>query len=148
MFKHLLVTLDGTPRSEIVIPHAIDIARSMNAEVTLLRVIDTSASDWGERGAIGKNPSDSVIRSAFVDQAASYLDRIAAQLRTSGITGHTAVKEGQAAKQIVAAAKEADADAIAMATHSRRGINRLMFGSVAEEVLHESNLPILLIRTG
>ena len=34
MFKHLLVTLDGTPRSEAVIPHAIDIAHSMNAQVT------------------------------------------------------------------------------------------------------------------
>ena len=147
MFKHLLVTLDGTSRSEVVIPHAIDIARSMNAEVTLLRVIDVSASDWGERGAIGKSPSDSVIRSAFVEQAMSYLERLAAQLRTSRITTHTAVKEGQVAKQIVAAAKEADADAIAMATQSRRGINRLMFGSIAEEVLHESNVPILLVRT-
>jgi nucleotide-binding universal stress UspA family protein len=35
-----------------------------------------------------------------------------------------------------------------MATHSRRGINRLMFGSVAEQVLHESSLPVLLIRAG
>ena len=146
MFKHLLVTLDGTPRSEAVIPHAIDIAHSMNAQVTLVRVIDTTASDWGERGAIGKSPSDAAIRSACIDEAVAYLDRIATQLRSSRITTHIAVKEGSAAKQIVAAAKEADADAIAMTTHSRRGINRLMFGSVADEVLHESNLPVLLIR--
>ena len=56
------------------------------------------------------------------------------------------VKQGAPAKQIVATAKESDADAITMATHSRRGFNRLMFGSVAEEVLHESQLPILLVR--
>ena len=146
MFKHLLVTLDGTPRSEAVIPHAIDIAHSMNAQVTLLRVIDTTPSDWGERGAIGKSPSDAAIRSACIDEAVAYLDRIATQLRGSRITTHIAVKEGSTVKQIIAAAKEADADAIAMTTHSRRGINRLMFGSVADEVLHESNLPVLLIR--
>jgi nucleotide-binding universal stress UspA family protein len=146
MFKHLLVTLDGSPRAEAVIPHTADLARTMGAEVTLLRIIDTSSADWGERGAIGKAPSISTVQSIYTEQAKSYLDRIAAQLRKDGITTHTVVKAGQPAKQIIAAAHEADADAIAMATHSRRGMSRLMFGSVAEEVLHESSLPILLIR--
>lgn len=56
------------------------------------------------------------------------------------------VKQGAPAKQIVGTAREVEADAIVMATHSRRGLNRLMFGSVAEAVLHESHLPILLVR--
>ena len=146
MFKHLLVTLDGSPRSEAVIPHAIDIAKTMNAEVTLLRIVDTANSDWSERGAIGKSQSSTSIKSTYVDQANAYLNRIAEQMAHAGVTAHAVVKQGQPAKQIVATAKEADADAIAMATHSRRGLNRVMFGSVAEEVLHESNLPILLVR--
>jgi nucleotide-binding universal stress UspA family protein len=146
MFKHLLVTLDGSPRAEAVIPHAIDIAKTMGAEVTLLRVVDAANSDWSERGAIGKSQSSTSIKSTYVDQAAAYLERVAEQLRGAGVATHSVVKQGQPAKQIVATAKEADADAITMATHSRRGLNKLMFGSVAEEVLHESQLPILLVR--
>ena len=146
MFKHLLVTLDGSPRSESVIPHAIDIAKTMNAEVTLLRIVDAANSDWSERGAIGKGQSSTSIKSTYVDQANAYLNRIAEQMAQAGVTAHAVVKQGPPAKQIVATAKEGDADAIAMATHSRRGLNRVMFGSVAEEVLHESSLPILLVR--
>jgi nucleotide-binding universal stress UspA family protein len=145
MFKHLLVTLDGSPRAEAVIPHAIDIAKSMGAEVTLVRVVDAANSDWSERGAIGKSQASTSIKSTYVDQATSYVKRVAEQLRGAGVTAHVVVKQGQAAKQIVATAKEADADAITMATHSRRGFNKLMFGSVADEVLHESQLPILLV---
>jgi nucleotide-binding universal stress UspA family protein len=147
MFKHLLVTLDGTQRSEAVIPHALDIARSMGARITLLRVVDAVNSDWSERGAMGKgSASAATIRSLFAEQAQSYLDRVASQLSSSGIEAATMVCQGHAGKQIVTTAKDVDADAIAMATHSRRGLNRLMFGSVAEEVLHESSLPVLLIR--
>ncbi len=146
MFKHLLVTLDGSPRAESVIPHVIDIAKTMGAEVTLLRVVDAANSDWSERGAIGKANAATSIKSTYVDQATAYLERVAEQLRGAGITTHAVVKQGQPARQIVTTAKEGDADAIAMATHSRRGINRVMFGSVAEQVLHESLLPILLVR--
>jgi nucleotide-binding universal stress UspA family protein len=147
MYKHLLVTLDGTARSEAVMPHALDVARSMKAEVTLLRVIDAVNADWSERGAMGKGHAESTIRSLFAEQAQAYLERISSQVRSSGVTVRTVVKQGQAARQIVNTARDVDADAIAMATHSRRGINRLMFGSVAEEVLHLSSLPVLLVRS-
>jgi nucleotide-binding universal stress UspA family protein len=146
MFKHLLVTLDGSPRAEAVIPHAIDIGKTMGAEITLLRIVDAANSDWSERGAIGKSQASTSIKSTYVDQATAYVERVAEQFRQVGITAHAVVKQGQPAKQIVATAKEGDADAIVMATHSRRGLNRIMFGSVAEEVLHESQLPILLVR--
>lgn len=148
MFKHLLVTLDGSPRAEAVITHAMDIAKTMGAEITLLRVVDAANSNWGERGAIGKALAATSIKSTYVDQATSYLRHVEEQLRQSGITAHAIVKHGQAAKEIIATAKECDADAIAMATHSRRGVNRFMFGSVAEEVLHVTSLPILLVRAG
>jgi nucleotide-binding universal stress UspA family protein len=147
MYTHILVTLDGSPRAESVMPHAIDLARSMGAKVTLLRVIDAMNADWGERGAVGKGHAESTINGIFSEQAYSYLQRMAAQLQVAGVKADVIVRHGPAAKEIVSAAREADADAIAMATHSRRGINRLMFGSVAEEVLHRSNLPVLLVKS-
>jgi nucleotide-binding universal stress UspA family protein len=146
MFTHLLVTLDGSARAETVITHAIDIGRTMGAQITLLRVIDPASSGWGERGAIGKSPSESTIRSLYVEQAQAYLQRVANQMEKSGLSVKTVVREGQPARQIVATAREVEADGIAMATQSRRGLNKLMFGSVAEAVLHEANVPILLLR--
>jgi nucleotide-binding universal stress UspA family protein len=146
MFKHLLVTLDGSPRAESVILHATDIAKAMGAEITLLRVVDSAYADWGERGAIGRSRASTTVTSPHVEQAAAYLERVASQLRQSGISARTIVKQGEAAKEIIATAKEEGADAITIATHSRHGINRLMFGSVAEEVLHASHVPILVVR--
>jgi nucleotide-binding universal stress UspA family protein len=145
MYRHVLVTLDGSPASEAVVPHATDMARVMGAKLTLLRVVDSSATDWGERGAVGKGP-ESTIASLFAEQAETYLKRIAAQIQSRGVTVDTEVRRGMPAKRIVEAVRDLDVDAIAMATHSRRGINRLMFGSVAEQVLYEASLPVLLIR--
>jgi nucleotide-binding universal stress UspA family protein len=147
MYKHLLVTLDGTPRSEAVVPHALDVAKTMRAEITLLRVVDAVAAEWSERGAMGKTQAESTIRSLFADQAQAYLERVAQQIARNDVRVHTLVKQGPPARQIINAAKELEVDAIAMSTHSRRGINRLMFGSVAEQVLHETNLPVLLVRS-
>ncbi len=147
MFKHLLVTLDGSPRGESVIPYAADIGRAMGAALTLVRVVESATADWSERGAIGKASSDATLRTLFAEQAESYLARVASQLEGNGATVRTVVRQGQPARQIVAVAREVEADAIAMSTHSRRGINRLMFGSVAEQVLHETNLPVLLVRS-
>lgn len=147
MFKHLLVTLDGTPRAETVIPHAVDIARTMGAEISLLRVVEAVNSDWSERGAIGKGQeAESTIRTMFTEQAESYLARLTEEVRRAGIGANAVVRQGPPARTIVGYAHESSADAIAMATHSRRGLNRLMFGSVAEYVLHESSLPVLLVR--
>ena len=58
----------------------------------------------------------------------------------------TEVRRGEAAEEILKAAREAKADVIAMTTHGRTGLGRLLFGSVAETVLRESELPVLLMR--
>jgi nucleotide-binding universal stress UspA family protein len=97
MFKHLLVTLDGTPRSEAVIPEAIDMAKAMSGEVTLLRIVDATNSD-----------------------AQSYLERMAISVRGVGVVAHTLVKQGVPAEQVVEAANEIQADVIVMATHASR----------------------------
>lgn len=148
MYSHLLVTLDGTSRSEVVLAHAVEIARGMGASITLLRVVDAVNAEWSERGAIGRGESDAGADSPFTEQARVYLSRIAEQARAAGVKVDAVVKQGHPARQIIATAKETDADAIAMATHSRRGLNRIVFGSVAEQVIHETSLPVLLIRAG
>lgn len=146
MYRRILVTLDGSDGAEAVLTHAASMAKAMRSVITLLRVVDPVASEWGERGTIGRVNAATTMRSAFTDEAEHYLAQIAVRLRGDGLAVDTVVRQGQPARQIVDAATELRADAIAMATRSRRGLNRLMFGSVTEEVLHRSRLPVLLVR--
>lgn len=147
MYKHILVTLDGTSEGEAVMPHALDVARAMEATLTLLRVVEPPHAEWSERGALGKAQAESIATARLADQAEAYLEKIVSEARRMGVDAHTLVRQGPAARQIVAVARELDADAIAMSTHSRRGLNRLMFGSVAEAVLHETSIPVVLVRS-
>src|SRR5262249_20384911 len=77
----------------------------------------------------------------------SYLNGVAAGLRECGITRvRTAVWYGPAAPTIVEAASAEKADLIIMTSHGRGGAGRLIFGSVAESVLHGTRIPVLLVR--
>jgi nucleotide-binding universal stress UspA family protein len=67
-------------------------------------------------------------------------------LRSQGVDAAWAVRHGRAADEILAAADESGADLIAMATHGRTGIGRLLFGSVAEAVLRRAPVPVFMIR--
>jgi nucleotide-binding universal stress UspA family protein len=58
----------------------------------------------------------------------------------------TDARYGWPVTQIVAAAREADASLIAMTTHGRSGFSRLIFGSVAEAVLRQAEIPVLMMR--
>jgi len=79
-------------------------------------------------------------------KAKGYLGRVAAPLRKRGIEAETVALLGRAGEAIL---KYADANGIgliAIATHGRGGLRRAVFGSVADQVLRESGLPVLVIR--
>jgi nucleotide-binding universal stress UspA family protein len=79
-------------------------------------------------------------------EAEEYLAPIAAMLRSQGVDAAWAIRHGRAADEILAAADESGTDLIAMATHGRSGIGRLLFGSVAEAVLRRAAVPVFMIR--
>ena len=78
--------------------------------------------------------------------AEEYLAPLAAALRAQGISVTWSVRRGRATEEILAAACESDVDLIAMATHGRTGLGRLLFGSVAEAVLRQAPVPVFMIR--
>jgi nucleotide-binding universal stress UspA family protein len=79
--------------------------------------------------------------------AQGYLEPLVASLKAKGVRAGARVRIGDPATEIVAAAKEINADLIAMTTHGRTGLGRLLFGSVAEAVLRGSPIPVFLLRT-
>ena len=79
-------------------------------------------------------------------EAEEYLAPISAALRSQGVNTAWAIRRGRPADEILAAAQEGGADLIAMATHGRTGVGRLLFGSVAEAVLRRATVPVFMIR--
>jgi nucleotide-binding universal stress UspA family protein len=75
--------------------------------------------------------------------AEDYLDNVKWGLGDKTI--ETVVKEGDYAESILETAKEINADMIVMGTHSRKGLDKVLLGSVAENVLHHTNIPLFII---
>ena len=83
---------------------------------------------------------------ARLKEAREYLASVAADLRGRGVRVTTDARHGEPVTELVAAARETGADLIAMTTHGRSGIGRLLFGSVAEAVLRQAEIPVLMMR--
>ena len=130
MFQRILVPVDSTPASELVIPYAIDLAKALDAEVVLCNVVTAPS---------GTNASNAR------KLAAQYVSDISRRFRDEGIAVKTQVRGGEPATAIRKTAVEWEVDAIVMATRSRRRFEKLMLGSVADAVVRDSHLPVLLV---
>ena len=142
MYKRALVPLDGSSVAEAIIPFILDIAGPLDMEVVLLRVVEPIAPMVIE----GSRHVEMEDVEARRTDAEEYLAPIAVELRNKGVRVESRVRRGNPAEEIVAAARETGADLIAMSTHGRGGLGRLVFGSVAQAVLRHVDMPVLLMR--
>ena len=146
MYKKMLVPIDGSLRSEVVVRHAAGTAKALGCSVRLLTVVDLTKKNGQKNGS---NASDEAASLAWVEteieQAEGYLRPVAERLNEQGLNPEMEVRFGNPGEEILKAASEYGSDIIAMATRSRRGVARLVFGSVADQVLRESHVPVLLI---
>ena len=142
MYKRALVPLDGSSVADAIIPFILEIAGPLRMAVRLLGVVEPMRPMVVE-GA-GPLIVDDVL--GREREAEEYLARIAAELRGRGVEAAWEVRRGAAVAAILAAAKSSGADLIAMSTHGRSGLDRLLFGSVAEQVLRHADVPVFLMR--
>lgn len=140
--RRVLVPLDGSELSESILATAVDLVRACDARLTLLHILSTAHPSPG--GMIPTNPEQWA--HALLDGEA-YLERLAGRLRRRRIRVDTvAMAHPDAGQAIREVAEEDEADLIAMATHGYTGIRRVLFGSVAEDVLRHSHVPMLIRR--
>src|SRR5262245_39150649 len=143
MYKRVLVPLDGSATGETILPVILQIAGPLDLEVVLLRVLEP----YPKR--IREDTSRTMLENferTRQDDAAEYLAPLAVELRNRGVRVETTVRRGVPAEEIVEAARQVGADVIAMSTHGRTGLGRLLFGSVAAAVLRQAEIPVLLFR--
>jgi nucleotide-binding universal stress UspA family protein len=151
--KKILIALDYDPAAEKIAEKGYELAKSMNAEIILLHVISeplyyTSANYSPIMGYEGFNNLD-MVQLTNVDElkkaAQNFLNMSKQHLGDDSI--QTIVVEGEFEESIVGTAKEMNADIIVMGSHGRRGLDKLLLGSVTEQVLHKTDIPLFIIPT-
>lgn len=151
VYGRILVALDGSALAEQIVPHAQALAGKFGSTVTLLRAVSPpgtilSGSAADATMVAGPVVDPTPIVEAEEREASTYLDAIAQRLRRESIPVETEATIGPADVAIVEQARQLPADLIALTTHGRSGLSRLVFGSIAESVLRHAPCPVLLVR--
>jgi nucleotide-binding universal stress UspA family protein len=143
MFKTILVAADQSEAAKAAYDFAVRLALEDRASVLLVNVVDASKL-VAVAGYETPYPVDAV--EMIRESAQQLLDELKANCEAKGLTVATVVGEGDAVEEIVRLANENGAGLICIGTHGRKGLARLFIGSVAEGVLRNAEVPVLVIR--
>ncbi|HEY0736100.1 MAG TPA: universal stress protein [Herpetosiphonaceae bacterium] len=125
--QRILIPLDGSELAERILDPACQLGDMLDVDYWLLSVVEPSDSDATQRAAH------------------AYLDKMASELREQGYTVHTEVTVGNPARTILDVAQQREIGLMALATHGRGGLSRLLLGSVADKVVRGAEIPVLLV---
>ena len=150
MFNKILVCLDGSRLSEQILPYVTEQALHFNSKTVLFQVIPppviVSPGVPGVSG--GAVEAGTLLEESQIAEtkAETYLEGLVQKLQKKGLKVASVTWIGLASESIIAYADSNKVDLIAIATHGHGGFKRAMFGSVADFVLRNSTLPLLVIR--
>jgi nucleotide-binding universal stress UspA family protein len=140
----VVVPLDGSELAEAALPYAAEIARSLGGRVVFVGAVPAPGQLIAGIGGAIVTYSDSEIEDLQAS-AQTYLEGCAQTIDASGKV-EIEVRFGDAARQIAEVAREYSAAMVVMATHGRTGVVRSILGSVAGGVVHQSEIPVVLVR--
>lgn len=153
MFETILVPLDGSEVSEMVIPYAIEFAKRCGSKVTLLQSVESLGEAMAtiapaEPALISPDATEEIIKGVEAEEksAEAYLTAVAAKFKAEGVETGWVVVAGAPGAEILAYTEKEGVQAIAMSSHGRGGFGRVFQGSVAEHVTRHTNVPVLFVR--
>lgn len=148
-YERILVALDGSSLAERVLSSIEPLAQKFGSRVTLLRVVtpayvptEAAVGVVSTDGPAAVAPAADTVR----QEARSYLDGLQQRLEAEGLTVQSECPEGPPSEVILSRARQLGADLIALTTHGRTGVDRLLLGSVAEDVIRRAPCPVHLVR--
>jgi nucleotide-binding universal stress UspA family protein len=142
--KTIIVPLDGSPLAEMAIPYAVELASTLDLDITLVRALAlpapiSMAEDQAENGQ--------EVGDLMGKEAQDYLNEKAERLRAQGVKKiSTAAVAGPAAETIITLTEEKPQSLVVMCTHGKSGVRGWILGSVTERVTRHANEPVLVIR--
>lgn len=146
MFKRILIATDGGTLSKKAVASGIALAAGLGADVVAYTAVARYPQAYYE-GAVVLTPKEiDRIDKASHDQAQVLLDELQEQARSHDLQVTTVIGHDPIAEGIIAAAKKHKCDVIVMASHGRKGFQRLLLGSETLDVLTHSHIPVLVLR--
>jgi nucleotide-binding universal stress UspA family protein len=143
VYKRILVPLDGSRSAERALPFAARLARCTAGTLLLMRAVPSQGADDPHLAPSLVPPAVRV-----AENAAAYLDDLAAHLGRHGIATEQVMRSGAAGEAIVGAARAHEADSILLRSTGRTSRTRWMLGSVARQVVRDAPVPVLVAREG
>lgn len=143
-YQHILVPIDGSETSMVAMKEAIKLGKALNSKITVVQVM-----------ALDPFIADAYVKTGetneLIERTRTYLldilEKAKQQFSNEGITVETKLLEGFVVhEEIIQAAQDLNADLIVMGSHGRTGVRKLVLGSVAQKVLGESHIPVLIVR--
>ncbi len=144
MYKRILVAVDGSATSRHAFDAALALAQTHGAELQPYYVVEDAAIYYT---VPGYDPT--VLHDQLLEQGKELAKEFSQRMQTTGVKGEVKLAEATSLTDVSAlildGAKAFNADLLVLGTHGRRGVRRLVLGSIAEQCVRHAALPVLLI---
>jgi len=138
MYRKILVALENSQADASLLPHVTELAKRLGSELLLVHVAD---------GWVARNFDQlKLAESEEMKHDRAYLEGVARQLRSKGLSVTTQLALGDPPDEILKTAAVAHCTLIAMTSHGHRLIGDLIYGSTINEVRHKTTIPVLLVK--
>ncbi len=148
MYKHIMVAVDDSDTSDRALTVAIGLAKSCGSRLEIVHAVDESLFPTRARGgAMLVDPA--LVQRALEQEGQRVLSAAAETAHNAGIEAEIRVLASETrhtADQIAEAADAAKVELLVVGSHGRRGVQRLLLGSVAERLVRKANVSVLIVR--
>lgn len=142
MPDHVLLAMDGSDQARDALEHVL--SEHADTRITVLHVIDPSRATYGAQAGIP--PSSEEWFEAEEARAERLFEEVRERAAEAGVEVETVTEVGQPSRTIVDYAAERGVDHVVIGSHGRRGLSRVLLGSVAELVVRRSPVPVTVVR--
>ncbi|WCM86759.1 universal stress protein [Acidovorax sp. NCPPB 3576] len=147
MYQRILIATDGSELSGKAVDHGLALAALSGAAVVVLKVVPRYPRSYFEGGSVVDKGDAKRIEAQWTAAAKALVDGIKTLGSAQGVAVKAVVtKSDLVAEAVIAAARKHQCDLIVMASHGRKGLQRLLLGSETQHVLTHSHIPVLVLR--
>jgi nucleotide-binding universal stress UspA family protein len=147
MYKRLLVATDGSELSTKAVGSAVELAAAIGAELVALYVVPHYPVSYFEGGISISTDDVSRTEKRWAEDGQAIVDQVQQTAAAKGVSAKgVTLRSGLVAESILSTASKQACDLIVMASHGRKGIQRVLLGSETQQVLTHSSIPVLVLR--
>lgn len=146
-FGTILVATDGSDDSDAAVEAALDLAHDTSGRLLVLSVVPEASGDGAQEGESGGPDAEPPPRDdEEVIEASDLTNDVVDHAVEWGLEATPLVWEGEPADAILAAARSEGADVIVIGSSGRSGVGRILLGSVSDDVIRRSTIPVMVVR--